>query len=198
MIQLSTKHGNAPASAYAYAAYGMILCGDGESERGYRIGRMALDLVEKLQARDLKCRVYFLYSAGVHHWKQHARESTDYLTHAYQAGLESGDLEYVAAVIFLLTASALWVGHKPLKEVLSDFDRFANPLYRTGQKQVIQLVQMGRQYISNLQGGSRNRTRLSGERFHEEETAEFWKETRYGDGLYYLNLFKTSLADMFG
>ncbi|MCE9600414.1 MAG: serine/threonine-protein kinase PknK, partial [Spirochaetia bacterium] len=131
MILHSLKHGNAPSSAYAYAAYAMLLCGDlGDPERGYRYGRLALDLVEKLQARDIKCRVYYLYAAAVHHWKHPASESGEYLLHAYQAGLETGDLEYVAAVSFLLTCSPLWIGHKPLREISQEIDRLGNPLYR--------------------------------------------------------------------
>lgn len=198
MILHSLKHGNAPASAYAYAAYAMLLCGDlSDTERGYRYGRLALDLVEKLQARDIKCRVYYLYAAGVHHWKHPASESAEYLLHAYQAGLETGDLEYVAAVIFLLTCSPLWIGHKPLREISQEIERFGNPLYRTGQRPVMQLVNMARQFISNLQGGSRNRARLSGERFREEDFADAWQTANNHEGLFYLNFFKTILADSF-
>ncbi|MCE9598195.1 MAG: GAF domain-containing protein, partial [Spirochaetia bacterium] len=54
-----------------------------------------------------------------------------------------------------------------------------------------------RQFISNLQGGSRNRARLSGEKFREEDVAEIWQTENNHEGLFYLNFFKTILADSF-
>jgi predicted ATPase/class 3 adenylate cyclase len=198
MIAISMKQGNAPASAYAYAAYAGLLCsGLGDPALGYQYGRMALDLVEKLEARDMRCRVYYLYASSVHHWQNPAQEASQYLLHAYQAGLETGDLEYVASVIFLLTCAPLWTGTKPLDEISADIDRFGNALYRTGQKHVIELTALCRQYISNLQGGSRNRARLTGERFHEEDAGAEWRNADYSEGLYYLQLFRTRLADLF-
>lgn len=199
MIILSMKLGNAPASAYAYAAYAGLLCGGlGDPALGYQYGRMALDLVEKLEARDMRCRVYYLYASAVHHWHNPAQEAAQYLLHAYQAGLETGDLEYVASVIFLITCGPLWIGNKPLDEISAEIDRFGNALYRTGQKHVIELTSLCRQYISNLQGGSRNRARLTGERFYEDDVSAEWRSADYSEGLYYLQLFRTRLADLFG
>lgn len=198
MIVISMKLGNAPASAYAYAAYAGLLCsGLGDPALGYQYGRMALDLVEKLEARDMRCRVYYLYASAVHHWQNPVQEASQYLLHAYQAGLETGDLEYVASVIFLLTCAPLWTGNKPLDEITAEIERFGNALYRTGQKHVLELTALCRQYISNLQGGSRNRARLTGERFYEDDVSAEWRNSDYSEGLYYLQLFRTRLADLF-
>ncbi len=62
MVDLSLKEGNSPPSAYGYSFYGLILCvGVNEIERGYQFGQLALKLVDKLNARDIKARTQMSY-----------------------------------------------------------------------------------------------------------------------------------------
>ena len=59
-INLSIKYGNAPTSAFAYANYGLILCGIvGNIEIGSQFGQLALSLLEQLNANPLKAKIFF-------------------------------------------------------------------------------------------------------------------------------------------
>lgn len=97
MVTLCIEYGNAPESALAYAAYGLILCGDrGNIEAGYQFGKLALQLREQLHDQKLEARTLFEVNTFISHWKDHIREGIELLLEAYRSGLETGDLEYAA------------------------------------------------------------------------------------------------------
>ena len=61
MVSLSAQYGNTPLSAQAYATYGIILCGAvGDIDTGYQFGTLALNLVERLDARELRASVTYM------------------------------------------------------------------------------------------------------------------------------------------
>ncbi|MGH7965031.1 MAG: ATP-binding protein, partial [Candidatus Binatia bacterium] len=93
MITLSATYGNISFSAQAYAMYGIILCGAvGDIDTGYQFGRLAMNLIEHLNARELKASVTYMVQTFVRHWKEHIRETLPPLVEGYQIGLETGDL----------------------------------------------------------------------------------------------------------
>ncbi|QKQ25637.1 hypothetical protein [Candidatus Reidiella endopervernicosa] len=48
-VNLSLRHGNSPESAFAYAAYGMLLCGElDEPAVGFQYGKVGLAINERL------------------------------------------------------------------------------------------------------------------------------------------------------
>jgi len=74
-VNLSIKHGNAPASAYSYAGYGLTLCGGvGDINSGYQFGNLALNLLDRFDAQEFKARTSFLVHSFVKHWKEHVGE----------------------------------------------------------------------------------------------------------------------------
>lgn len=67
-VQLSILYGNAPESTYAYASYGLILCGVlGEIDTGYEFGEMALLLLERLNAFKVKSKTLFAVNCFIRH-----------------------------------------------------------------------------------------------------------------------------------
>jgi predicted ATPase len=59
VINLSLKYGNTPLSAFAYACYGLVLCGIlGNIEEGYDFGKLALQLLSRFNAKELEAKVY--------------------------------------------------------------------------------------------------------------------------------------------
>jgi predicted ATPase len=57
-VNLSLEHGNTAASSYAYATYGLILSGEavGDVESGYQFGQLALRLLDRFDAKELKAK----------------------------------------------------------------------------------------------------------------------------------------------
>ena len=70
MIRLSVKYGNCGAAAFAYDAYGAMLCDRfGDIEEGYRFGHLSISVLDKMNANSLKCKIYFLFNAMIGHFK---------------------------------------------------------------------------------------------------------------------------------
>jgi class 3 adenylate cyclase/GAF domain-containing protein len=95
MVRLSVKYGNAGHSAFGYALYASVLCGFlGNMPRGMDFGRLAIALVERYNAKDIKGRVLQVVGAFVEVWNRKIGETLPiYLTGA-NACLEAGDLEF--------------------------------------------------------------------------------------------------------
>ena len=91
-IVLSLRHGNAAESAFAYAAYSILLCGQlGDIERGYAMGQLALHVLERFDARAMAARTLMAFNFTIRHWKEPFRAFLPAFLSAYQIGLETGD-----------------------------------------------------------------------------------------------------------
>ena len=97
MTNLSFRHGNCPESAIGYAFYGGLLCGQGDIERGYQLGKLGAELAEKLQAIPYIPRAQVLFYATVMHWRKPLQETVRLFYQTYAPALTVGDLEYACA-----------------------------------------------------------------------------------------------------
>lgn len=96
-VNLSLRHGNCPESAFAYAAYGMLLCGElDEPALGYQYGKVGLAINERFDDLTLRARVIYVYAMFIHHWSNHWSSLTPWFRKGIEAGYQSGDLLYLA------------------------------------------------------------------------------------------------------
>ncbi|MEH6650666.1 MAG: diguanylate cyclase [Motiliproteus sp.] len=96
-VNLSLRHGNCPESAFAYAAYGMLLCGElDEPALGCQYGEVGLAINERLDDLTLRARVIYVYAMFVSHWSHHWSGLTAWFRKGIEAGYQSGDLLYLA------------------------------------------------------------------------------------------------------
>jgi PAS domain S-box-containing protein len=168
-IRLSVKHGNASVSASAYAYYGLILCGVLEDiNSGHQFGRLALHVLERLNAQAFKAQTLMIFNGSVRHWKEHARETLSPLREAYQSGLETGDLEHaaIAAQIYCYHAYSL---SQELVGLEREMANYIDTLQQLKQETGLNYIQIHRQVVLNLMGYSENPCRLMGEAYDEEK-----------------------------
>jgi predicted ATPase len=96
-VNLSLAGGNSPESAFAYAAYGMLLCGAlDDPALGCEYGRLALAMNDRLDDIALKSRVIYVYAMFIHHWSHHWSSMTPWFRRGIESGYQSGDLLYLA------------------------------------------------------------------------------------------------------
>jgi len=96
-VNLSLRRGNCPESAFAFAAYGMLLCGElDEPALGYQYGKVGLAINEHFDDPTLRARVIYVYAMFVHHWSNHWSSLTPWFSKGIEAGYQSGDLLYLA------------------------------------------------------------------------------------------------------
>ncbi|WP_017718864.1 AAA family ATPase, partial [Kamptonema formosum] len=165
-VNLSVEYGNAADSAYAYAMYGLILCGGGDIDTGYLFGQLALQVLERLNAKKLKARTYFMVSAFVTHWKERLRDIVPLFLESYQSGLAAGDLEFAAngSATYSITS---YLAGKELNELEREMAKYGKALAKLGQETILHYHLIYWQAVLNLLGRSENRCRLMGEVYRD-------------------------------
>jgi len=197
-VILSVKYGNAPLSVYAYATYGVILCGAvGDIESGYKFGKLALNLLELLGAEKHKAKTYFVEASVVRHWKEHIRKTLPPLKIGFQKGLETGDIEYTSYSGHTHTAYSYWAGRN-LKEIDLEAARYSQTIAQLKQEHLHNLIICYHQAVKNLLGNASDPCLLIGEVYNEEKMIPKLKDANDGLAIFLLYLNKLQLCYLFG
>ncbi|MEH2107730.1 MAG: AAA family ATPase [Nostoc sp.] len=167
-VSLSFEHGNSFASSFAYANFGLVLCGKVEDiEMGYKFGQLALKQLSQPKSHSLKARTSLIVNTFIIHWKEHVRETLQPLLEAYQSGLETGDLEFAAYSAHSYCFNSYVVGNE-LVEVEREMAAYNEALRQIKQETALTWNQIFHQAIANLMGYSVNPTLLVGKFYNEE------------------------------
>lgn len=196
-IELSLKYGNAPLSAYAYVLYGLMLCGImGDIDSGYQFGNLALNLIEKLNAKELKAKIIELFGAGISHWKKHTKEILNPLMAGYSIGIQTGDLEYASYCLYTYCYASYFTG-KELTGLESEMATYSNAIFQIRQERVFNWSAIYRQSVLNLLQAKENPFRLIGEAYNENEMLQIHQQSKDGTGLLYLHFNQLYLCYLF-
>ncbi len=197
-VNLSIKYGNTAASACAYATYGLILSGEvvGDIETGYQFGQLALLLLDKFNAKELKARTLLIVNYFIKHWKEHLRETLAPLRDAYSIGLETGDLEYAAYSACVYSYHSYVLG-KDLATVEREMAMYSNALSKLGQETSYYYNQLNRQVVLNLMGHSEDKCRLVGESYDEVKMLPLHLEANAQNICHSLYFYKLVLCYLF-
>ena len=97
LVKLMLEHGQSVVGAVGYALYGIML-GDkfGDYQRGYRFGALALRLAERYDSAAAKAKAGHLMSGLIHGWTKPLKDFLPISTKAFEAGLQSGELQYAS------------------------------------------------------------------------------------------------------
>jgi diguanylate cyclase (GGDEF)-like protein len=196
-VALSVRYGNASLSAYGYAGYGVILCGAlGEIDAGYRFGKLALNLVEKLQAKELKARISVMFNNFISHWQEPVRAGLKPLLEAYLTGLANGDLEYAAYAVYMHCYHCYFVGSE-LTKLEEKMAIYGEAIARCGQETVLRLHQLYQQVVANLLGKTKNPCRLIGNNYNELTILPQLKKANHISAIFDLYFHKAILCYLF-
>ncbi|MEH2197006.1 trifunctional serine/threonine-protein kinase/ATP-binding protein/sensor histidine kinase [Nostoc sp.] len=111
MVKLSLQFGNTPASTAGYGLHGMVLCAFlGEVETGYEFGRLALSLLERLNAQSMKPLTLNLFGSFIQHHQQAVLATLPTLKDGYTTGIETGDFLYAGYNVTGYAYNALFAG----------------------------------------------------------------------------------------
>ncbi|GLS34371.1 hypothetical protein GCM10007937_60860 [Mesorhizobium albiziae] len=94
MVALSLEHGNTEGSCFGYALLGSVpsLHSD-QIHNGFRVGEIALDLVEKHRFDRIRGTVYYLFALFTAHWTQPLATCQGLFRRAFEAARDVGDLK---------------------------------------------------------------------------------------------------------
>lgn len=167
-VMLSIKYGNAPASHYAYTAFGVFISGLlGRVDLGYRYGELALSLVEESKSKQYRAKIYSVASCCLRIWKEPLDNVLTSLLDGYKYGFEDGDFEFAGhcarSYVFILFCSG-----KELNDIENKVETFRKVVSSFKQKTALNYLEMLGQMIFNLKSETENILILSGEIYNEE------------------------------
>ncbi|MEH2174346.1 AAA family ATPase [Nostoc sp.] len=196
-IGLCIEYGNSPLSAFGFGFYGLLLSGTGRVDEGYHAGKIALELLEMFNARELTAKVYNLFNSNIRSWKEHARNSIAPLQEAVQIGLETGDIEwggYAAANL----CSYLFFCEDNLAYTVQKQAIYIDLCIKIQQENPTHFIQIWRQLGLNFCGLAQDKYRLIGESFNETNILPRLIAAKTGTVLYIFYVAKTILLYHFG
>jgi len=166
-VNLSIEYGNSPLSAYGYGFYGSILCAVvGEIDFGYQFGQLALSLLEKFPATEIKVSTSLIVSGIVQHWKELIKNPLNSFPSTYHSGLETGDFEYAAYSAFYYCYYSYLMGEN-LANLEPEMKNYSEAIIQLKQRTVFNYNQIYHQAVLNLMGRSGNRHLLLGDVYDE-------------------------------
>jgi predicted ATPase/signal transduction histidine kinase/CheY-like chemotaxis protein len=196
-VNLSIKHGNAPFSAYGYVGYGVILNGIVQDiESAYQFGKLALSLVERFNALELKTSIFYVAGACTMHGKVHARETLPLLQDAYSSGLENGHFEYGCYAAAQKCQHLYFTGQE-LTKLEREMAIITDALAQLKQENALIWNQIFQQSVLILLKPSKNQCRLLGEVYNEDKSLPLLKEANARTVLQYFYLNKLILCYLF-
>jgi len=195
-VNLSLRHGNCPESAFIYAAYGMLLCGElDEPALGYQYGQVGLAINERLDDLTLRSRVIYVYAMFVHHWSNHWSTLTPLFRKGIEAGYQSGDLLYLA---YSAQDCVIW---DPTLDIESAERLHAENIeivrecaYQDSFDSGSLFLQMQR----NLLGKTDSAISLSDKKFDSQKCFEGMQERQFMTGIANHNIYNAEICFLYG
>jgi predicted ATPase/GAF domain-containing protein/predicted Ser/Thr protein kinase len=175
-VTLSLKYGHSAASSHGYMSYGLLLAGVfGEYREAFEIGKMALDLNEKLGSLELKAKLNFLFGVYVH-FSEPLRATLAYFARAHEAGLASGNFSHPSYACFSSSIVRFSLGDD-LGAVREELEGFLSLMQRTKDLISTLFLRITKQAIANLTGGTTAQHSLSDDTFDEARFVETTEAT---------------------
>ena len=198
MVRLSLAKGNAPLSSFAYASYGLLMCGvANDMMTGYQLGKAALALVEKSDGDVLRNRVIFLVANFINPWRCHPHESLPLFQSSLQLGLETGDWEFVAWCYWRDVHLLYLTGYK-LTDLLERLQESQQLVTQIKQAAALNLIALQTQVVVNLSHDVEQPIVLVGEYYDESANLAQYQATGNLLGCYELFFHKLMLAYWLG
>ncbi|WP_414529044.1 AAA family ATPase [Nodularia chucula] len=193
MIHLSVRYGNSRDSAYGYVLYGLLLCSMlSDVDSGYRYGELALSLLDKFDAIEIKCKVLLVFNSNIKLWKQHIRETLDSLVEGLHAGLAVGDIEYVGYISINHGCHIIFAGEN-LISASNQLEEYTILLNQLNQQGSLGVQNIWKQVISHLTEEKPHKYELNGIFFNEAEEIPLLIDTNSENILFSLYVAKTIL-----
>ncbi|MCG6133878.1 MAG: AAA family ATPase [Nostoc sp. LLA-1] len=197
-INISITYGNCAVSAFAYADYGLVLCGVvGNLDAGYQFGRLALNILEHFQILRCKCRTYFVVYGYISHWQEPLKNVLPFFQEGYQVGLETGDLESSALNAHIYCCYAYFAGDE-LTALASEMEIYRQGILQIKQTPALNFHLIYQQTVLNLLGRADDLSQLVGEVYNETQSLPQLQVTNNYSCLYYLYYNKMVLCYLFG
>ncbi|MDX1816692.1 MAG: diguanylate cyclase [Marinobacter sp.] len=195
-VNLALLRGNCPESAFNYAAYGMLLCGElDEPALGYQYAKVGLAINERLDDLSLRARVIYVYAMFVHHWSNHWGTLTPWFRKGIEAGYQSGDLLYLA---YSAQDCVIWDPSVDLETARQlheeNLDIVRDCAYQDSLDSGTLFLQMQRNFL----GDTHTDSSLSSDDFDEQQCLENMGKRQFMTGIANHHIYNAEINALYG
>jgi hypothetical protein len=149
-----------------------ILAGPlGDLKAGFEVASLALELVDRLEVKEVKSKAILLAHAFVMHRYQPIHLSLRALELGYKEGMTIGTMEQAYNCIIAMISHAAMSG-KPLNDIEDDLKVYCNQALEFHQTSARLFMVLRWQLVLNLMGGQENTYTLTGKVMTEQEYLE--------------------------
>ncbi|OUL32867.1 serine/threonine protein kinase [Nostoc sp. T09] len=197
-VKLSIQYGNAPTSAVAYACYGVIITAATQDvEKAHQLGQLALSLVERLNAKELKSKTFLNVAEGISFGKSHFREVASLLQESYSSGVETGDFVFAGLAAYQ-KCEYLYFSGLELTELEREMKNCSHAIAQLKQGACLNYHELFWQAVLNLQGHVDAPCCLQGVVYNEQQGLNGYLATNDSLGFQYFYINKLILCYLFG
>ncbi|MEG4605460.1 AAA family ATPase [Microcoleus sp. F6_B6] len=171
-VKLSIQFGNSPVSAFCYVGYAFqlrMLWND--MSKVPQFGQLGYQLALEPDAKNIRAATAMLMGAYVGSWTIHLQDTLPILLDGYQAGLETGNLEFMGYDAQLYCFNAYWYG-QPLVELEPQIRAYYQQLCDLNQLTAANCVLAYWQAAQILLGESEDEVPLRQDAYEEKVVAE--------------------------
>ena len=197
-VELSIRSGNSPTSIFGYSRYGLVLCGIMDDiPNGYEFGELALSLLDKFQAKSFKGVCENGVYTFIKHWKDRLSDLTPKLEAAYDASLETGDLESLGNNACTYCNYTYHQGQN-LEQVLENIEAYRQTMIQYKLAYCLPFQEIHQQTVLNLLGKAEIPYSLTGEIFHKQTSLSQLQATNQRTALFFYFFNQSILSYLFG
>jgi histidine kinase len=198
MVSLSLKYGNTQVSSFAFATYGVIMCGVlGAMKSGYQFGKLGLILLEQYKAKEWKTQVYTPIYCLIVNWNEHIDQTLKPLQESYHIGMETGAIEF-ACINTNIYCIHSYLSGKPLERLEEETKAYSQSFKLFNQETNLNYNEVYRQAMLNLLGKSVDPLKLKGSAYDEEKMVVQNAERNDKTGMFFLHFNKLILSYILG
>lgn len=184
-LEISIKHGISEQSGYAFCKYGIILCGIlGDLDLGYRMGKAALNIAQKFNAKKYAGKIFVCAALFTNHWKESLKDTVKLLNLGYEKSMEVGDVEYASWALLVRDFTNFFAG-KSLNELKQEMESTVSKI-KVEMKQESQYY-TAHSFLTLIDYLSNPSSAETGYFKKEMELKAKFEKDNYKNGLYYVH-----------
>ncbi|MEH2435501.1 MAG: EAL domain-containing protein [Nostoc sp.] len=169
MVDLCIQYGSSAMAAYGYACYGSILAGQLEEiDAAYQSCLLALQLLDRYNAKELKAEICEIFNGHVRHFKDPLTAVLEPMLEGIQSGLEVGKVQYASYIAAFYSGALFYTGEN-LESVAQKLEHRLELLNSLKNQVCIDYAKIWQQMVANLVGDSTHKFELVSDRFNETE-----------------------------
>ena len=160
MVQLTLTHGVCRESAFAFAVFGSVVSRSHEDiMQGYGLGKIALSLMKRLDAKGYLSRVYAAVYGLINCFVEPLQACEESHKYAYEAGLSTGDVEFANANALLVGCAGAQSG-SDLQSLANQLSLYNGKMKEMNTKTFLTPTQVYECFARNLVGETDDPTEL--------------------------------------